>query len=558
MQTLSAPVTTQAAAQEQAWLETYDLYLRAAIVTPWGTTSIIRLCTLPGGFTHYAPNNSPEPAATQGAAAVYQFWPITRDNSRSTQHTANDQIQFSASNVTSEFAALLASIDFTDTPVVIRLVPNVTPLTNTDNATLFTGNIDSISISEKALTFTASSDLGGLKTILPRESMHAACRFRFADDQCCVLPYHPDTMKHRAVTGASTTTRLAVSTCTEDNSPAPYSARSATTAASNTIADTAHGLDQGARITFTAASPSVPSGLSLNLAYFLVTRAANSFQLSLTQDGDPITFTNSGATLTYSCDTPPGGVDYIDSVTLCPTITPCSQTGSHPAVNVRDSVDGHWHWDETIVTLNNGYRYILPAQAGLQNHRLAPWIQFELASPAALRTWKLKMPSSTQRDALVSLVLLFSSDNGSDWTFQRYFRAPPLIDHVSEFCVQNAPSATYWRLCIRNWHGLGTDLNGWSRVSAYATGRNHWRHGQVVFADDTATAALRGVVARVSASYGGTLDLDAPLPAAPAVGDTFTLTRGCGRVFNDCAERQNTENYGGFDELASDIARAQA
>ncbi len=42
------------------------------------------------------------------------------------------------------------------------------------------------------------------------------------------------------------------------------------------------------------------------------------------------------------------------------------------------------------------------------------------------------------------------------------------------------------------------------------------------------------------------------LPAAPQIGDTFVVKRGCPRTFNGCAEKLNTENYGGFDTLPSE------
>ena len=69
MKTLSSPVTSQAALTAQAWLEVYDIYLRAEITTPWGTISTLRLCTLPGGFAFFAPTLWPEPEGTRGGSS---------------------------------------------------------------------------------------------------------------------------------------------------------------------------------------------------------------------------------------------------------------------------------------------------------------------------------------------------------------------------------------------------------------------------------------------------------------------------------------------------------
>jgi len=85
-------------------------------------------------------------------------------------------------------------------------------------------------------------------------------------------------------------------------------------------------------------------------------------------------------------------------------------------------------------------------------------------------------------------------------------------------------------------------------VQAFLGSRNYWMRGHVTFDASTSTAALRGVSADVLESYNGEI-VTTPLPVAPASGDTFIIERGCGRTFNDCAARANTENFGGFTDM---------
>lgn len=50
-------------------------------------------------------------------------------------------------------------------------------------------------------------------------------------------------------------------------------------------------------------------------------------------------------------------------------------------------------------------------------------------------------------------------------------------------------------------------------------------------------------------SVGGAIELFAPLPSTPAVGDTFTVKRGCGKSRADCMARNNIANFRGFPEV---------
>lgn len=50
-------------------------------------------------------------------------------------------------------------------------------------------------------------------------------------------------------------------------------------------------------------------------------------------------------------------------------------------------------------------------------------------------------------------------------------------------------------------------------------------------------------------TVGGAITLFAPLAEAPAIGDTFTVKRGCGKSRQDCIDRNNILNFRGFPEV---------
>jgi hypothetical protein len=114
--------------------------------------------------------------------------------------------------------------------------------------------------------------------------------------------------------------------------------------------------------------------------------------------------------------------------------------------------------------------------------------------------------------------------------------------------MPKASTKRYWRICIRSRWATTFSPKMLEEVQAYENGRNWWRNGLLKFDAATATAALRNVSRKVMASYSGEAVV-AALPAAPAAGDTFVIERGCGRTFNDCCERRNWENFGGFTDL---------
>jgi hypothetical protein len=218
----------------------------------------------------------------------------------------------------------------------------------------------------------------------------------------------------------------------------------------------------------------------------------------------------------------------------------------------RTNVDSYWRFGNTADwgTSSQGYWQIPDAQAGLKNAALKPYIQFDLGSAQALRVWRITSLDQG-RESMCRLILLFSSNDASTWKFETYYELPPIGGQPFDVLVPKASSARYWRICVRSrWaETFKTDMMKW--VEAYAAALNWWRDGWVTFDSGTATAALRGVTRRVLGSYAGQVVVE-DLPVAPAAGDTFVIRRGCSRTFNACAERLNTENFGGFNSMPSE------
>ena len=557
MKTLSSPVTSQAALTAQAWLEVYDIYLRAEITTPWGTISTLRLCTLPGGFAFFAPTLWPEPEGTRGEAQSYQFWPLIRDQVQATRQDANDRMTFTASNVTTEFAAMLAEVNWTDTPVVIRLVPQVSPITSSDSGMIFSGRICAAKINAKAIQFTCSSDLDMLKTVFPRETMHAACRFTWGDDLCTELALDGGNYRAKTAGASCTTSILRSGDLTEDTNAGPYESVVVTASAStDKISLYAHGLEDGDRVMF--GGTAVPGGLTAGAWYFVVAATGNDFKVSLTNGGAALDLTTNGTSVTMRSESPPWGPDWIGTLAAGSVTGAGGDTGLG---NVRAGQTGQWIWSVSgysgpiYSTANtpytvSGYRTMRWDQLGY-NVLFSPCIKFDLGAAGMMKRWRLRMPATTNRSDMPCMAAIFSAaaDGTYGWVLNRWLRVNPDPTGWTDVVNHGSQYHRYWAVCIRNLYGPSPHGFGWSRVSAYAQNLNYWQDGSVTFDAGTATAGLRGLSRNVQSSFSGKLYLVDPLPVAPAAGDTFVIRRGCGRLFNDCAERKNTVNYGGFDEL---------
>lgn len=218
MTDLSTTVAAEAAADIAGWTELFDIYLPAAISTPWGSTATLRLTSLPGGMTFFTPSADPEPTGTQGDAQAYVHWPLRRETVKASSTSLDDKLALVASNVTGEWATMLDAIDWRRAAVVIRKVPTLAgvDLTTADAVTIFQGIVDSAKVSLRSITLTLSNDLAAFNTQLPVETFHATCRFQWGDDYCGQMRYRAEHYKAGEVASGSDRITLISGDLTED------------------------------------------------------------------------------------------------------------------------------------------------------------------------------------------------------------------------------------------------------------------------------------------------------------------------------------------------------
>lgn len=549
MNTLTTPVTDAAAASQAGWCEVYDIYLKAAITTPWGSLSVLRVTNLPGGLNFFKPQIEPE--TDLGAAATYQFWPIMRNIVKGDGKFTNDKLQVTASNVTREWAQMLAAVSWYDVPIVIRKVPTTYAgaLTADDCAVLWSGQVDAVKVTAKRLAFECSSDLAGLQAVLPAENMHSNCRFRWADFQCTKIRHLAVHYKAKTVGSSSTTTEIKSAGLTEDaGSAGSYGtdlvnalSDGAITASSETSnhsflvvgVDTSgnrligtHGLNYNDPVEISS-SGTLPSPLVAATTYYALPVDEHLFRLAATPGGAAIDITSTGS-----------GTITVDTV------------NAFNGYQVKSSKASYWKFgtDADWGTATQGFWQIPDAQAGVANADLKPWLKFDFGSARTPRVWRVQTPEGLKMEQLVRLIVLFSSTDNSTWTHETYFEIPPRGGVYYDILLPAASSARYWKICVRSRYGESLEYPMLAKVLAYEDGRHYWASGTVTFDAATATAALRGVSRRVLESYNGSVIVPA-LPVAPASGDTFVIERGCPRTFNACCERENWENFGGFTDL---------
>lgn len=521
---------------------------------PFTTTSaVLRLCTVPGGVSFFRPKVDPEPSATQGNAQDYSHWPLKRDILRASAEDQNDRLTFAASNVTAEFAQMLADIDWADTPVLIRKISlAIAAPTADDCVVLFNGLIDSARITNEQLQFVCSNFLGSLTTIAPRENMHNNCRWRWADDLCTAIRFLTENYKAKTVGSSSTTTLIKSAGLTEDagangtygtdlvnaladgsittsSELAAYAGQAVTANSTNdTIALASHGLHTDDPLQF--GGTTVPAPLVAATTYYLKYSNSNVFQVAATPGGAAIDLTTNGTAVTLTT------------------------VNDYKGYQVKSSKAGHWKLADygDLGTLTQAYWTIPGAQAGIANVALKPYINFDFGSAKTPRIWRIStVPETLDLSGLPRTILIFSSSSStfaSDVTHEAYAELPPRGGVLFDILVPKALTKRYWRICIRNRWGQNRVQTMLNKVYAYEGGRNWWAHGTVTFDAGTATAALRGKSYIVRESYSGECVVE-KMAAAPASGDTFVIERGCGRGFNHCAERKNTENFGGFLDL---------
>jgi len=481
MKTLTTAITNQTTAENSGWAECYDFYLPSAITTPWGSLTTLRLTTLPNGLTFFTPKLAPEPSGTRGAAGSYNFWPLKRQTVRGSAKFTDDKLTITASNVTAEWATMVSAIEWRDVPLIIRKVCHALANPTADDcAVVFSGKIDSVKVELETITFQCSNDIAAFNLTLPRENMHANCRFSWGDDQCTAIRFRPANCAIKTVGSSSTTTVVKSSGLTEDS-----------LTSSATPTELVNPLSTSA-ITASSQDTTWPG-------YAYQVRSS-----STTADGWVLP---TDTTLKYSTD-----------------------------------------WG----VRTQGYWQIPDAQAGIANPELKPYIQFDFGSAKTANLWKFEQRLGADREYMIKLVHIYSSTNAVTWKFERHFEIPPSSSQLWDCLIHGAQSARYWRICIRTRWGDTLGKYCFYRIRAYEGNKHYWMHGTITFGAATATAALRNVSRQVLQSYNGEVVVP-ELPVAPASGDSFIIERGCIGTFNSCAERLNTENFGGFDSMPNSL-----
>lgn len=559
MTSLSSPITAEIAKSQSGWCELYDIYLKSAVTGPGsiGSVSVLRFCTNPAGLNFFTPKLAPEPTGTQGNAQAYTFWPFVREAAKGDSKFTADRMRITASNVTTEYSAMVAAIDWYDTTVIIRKVSlTIASPTADDCAVLWSGRVDAVEITEPAVGLECSSDLAGLQmATLPSENMHVNCRFHWADDQCTALRYKTTNYKTGTVGSSSSTTQINSSNFTEDTAtsgsygtdlvnPLADVAISASSDGGNltNVAVTVtvnislpyvfttaspHGLSKNDVIQFTATT--FPNGISGATNYYVIPTGSTTFQVAATADGQAIRGNSTGSNVKVST------------------------TQSFQASAVKSGNVGYWKLGNASDwgTLTNGFYQIPDAQAGVANGDLKPYIQFDFGSARSILLWRISSVEGVRLEELPRVIQIHSSSSPTGpWTYRRPAEMPPLGGVLYEFNIDptGATAHRYWRICVRSRWAQAVFYSLFGKCYAYLEGRHYWRAGRITFASNTTTVALRNISRLVRESYSGAIIVPT-LPVAPANGDTFTIERGCGRSFNDCGARQNTENFGGFLDL---------
>ncbi|MDX1951518.1 MAG: phage BR0599 family protein [Verrucomicrobiota bacterium] len=474
MKTLSTGLATQAASNESSWAELYDFYLHAAIITPFGTVQILRLTTLPGGLSFFTPLTAPEASGTQGNAASYEHWVLGRKLIRGSTKFSSDKLAIAASNVSGEWAQMLADVEWNEVPVLIRKVSMAISNPTANDATpIFSGRVDRAKVTLRQIEFTCSNGLAGFNAMVPRENMHATCRFQWADERCGQLRYAVVNYQTKTCGAASTTSIVKSAGLTED---------------------------QG---------------------------TAGSY-----------------------------GTDLIEAL-ADGAITTSSQQTDYEGFRVKSSYSATDHWRFQFSNewgdLLQGYWHLNGEGFGLHNGNRKPWIQFDFGSAVQPQVWRIRGRNDLGREVLPRLVQISASmdDGVLNWNPMISYELPPEPGKLFDIHLHNPLSLRYWRIGIRTRWADTLNASAFSKIEAYAARRNWWQNGAIRFLANTPTVALRNVSRTVLASYAGELHV-ASLPVAPAAGDQFTIERGCGRTFNDCAVRQNYSHFGGFDSMPTE------
>lgn len=147
-----------------------------------------------------------------------------------------------------------------------------------------------------------------------------------------------------------------------------------------------------------------------------------------------------------------------------------------------------------------------------------------------------------------------------------------LVSRVTVSSLQRIGPGRRWQ-AMCNWHFArtpgctfaftpGTDQLTAQTVDATSTttvivdaarteADNFWRAGKVTFTSGINNGLERRVIASDLSSTNFTMDFQ--LPNTPGVGDTYSLERGCNHTIDNCTDRNNLQNYGGFPQLPNQL-----
>jgi hypothetical protein len=564
MRTLSTAIQAMTEAEQQAWVEICDFYLKSPISTPFGTTDVIRICTLAGakvdpvnypdvdGISFFTPSSSPEPVATQEDAANYTYWPFKRKAVKSSSKFANDKLAIAVSNVTGEWAQMLADVDWEGVPLVIRKLAQLAAPTAADAVVLFSGLIDSARIDLQQIQFTCSSDLATLQFQLPNENMHANCRARFGDDLCTANLLSPVNSQPKTVISGSSSTRLL-------SSYAGYSAQAVTVDLPNTkFTLTAHTLLDGHRVRLSSTS-FVPDGYVAGRWYYVVNAATDDFQLSLTYGGSVVSMIDAGSG-TISIDSETGlGEDTGTAPFLLEPVT-ADDTTDKISLTAHGLADGNRvKFNATVMpgglTANVWYHVVNVATDEFQVSETAGGSAIDLTSAGTAVLLTSSAPYGTDElDALSDGAITTSSEQSTyegyqvkvskgataHWRFSDTPSNPtPSIDIYGPYVdidfgsavnlfqwkitPPDDPSASQRRVYGLFWSSNGTDWNSWlthlettrnggftGNISINQKSARYWRIVVTLF---DGGALLYGVVGKVYAyaTSAPTTDLVNPL-----------------------------------------------
>ena len=228
---------------------------------------------------------------------------------------------------------------------------------------------------------------------------------------------------------------------TEDTGTKAYLAQAVTPDhTADTIGLTAHGLLAGDRVRLAATV--VPTGLTVALWYYVVTVAANTFQLALTEGGSAVLFTSNGTAVTID-STAPYGTDLVGALASGDVTASSEQTG-YEGYRLRDGSGGL------------GWRFASdPSNPNPTVDIRNPHVDFDFGSALNLRLWRFTTSVAQVDWRSVRVVSIYYSDDNV--TFYSAASGKLLIWGATGAGLAdiglNVGSHRYWRCRFNNENG---------------------------------------------------------------------------------------------------------